>query len=318
MPFRRLPSMMSLRAFESVARHGSFKAAADELSVTPGALSQQVKKLEDDLEIPLLVRQHRAIVPTDAGLRLQTGLTDAFLTIRESVEAVRPVTDSNTIVFACPPPFASKWLIPRLTELMEVQPDIDLRINASYKLIDYAQDNIDVGVRLGTCSDHRLDEGERIEESFLPLASPKFIEEQQLRESRDLLRVPLLSMSSSKIFPNIPTWEKWFEVVGLPPGNAARGVDFGNQIEHALDAALTGAGVVLGPRVLASADIAKGRLVNPFGPELPMKANYAVVHRKDRMPKKLHAFTEWLTGALQTSSTLVDEPATEYKARQYA
>ena len=301
MPFRRMPPLLALRAFEAVARHGSFKRAADELNVTPGALSQQVRKLEQDLDVTLFVRHNRAIEPTEAGHRLRAGLTDAFVRMREAVEAVKPADETSTLVVACGPPFAAKWLVPRLGRLLEQHPELDIRIAAAFGRLDYGPNEIDVGVRLGLTEDEALDHDPLVEESVLPLASPAFIEKQALREPRDLLRVPLLSDESIRFFHDAtPTWATWFEAVCMDPADATRGVSFGRHGEQAIDAAAAGAGVVLGRRVLASMDMAQGRLVSPFGPELGAGLTYKLAHRRQqRLPSKVALFKRWLLEELE-------------------
>ena len=295
MPFRRMPPLLALRAFEAVARHGSFKSAAQELNVTPGALSQQVRKLEQDMDVALFVRHNRSIEPTEAGHRLRSGLTDAFVRMREAVEAVTPTDETNSLVVACDPPFSAKWLVPRLGRFVEQYPDIDIRLAAHFRLLDYAPNEIDVGIRLSHDEDATLEREWLVEETMLPLAAPSFIRKQRLSEPRDLLRVPLLSEDSINSNEGTPSWETWFKAVGLSPADANRGVNFGQHAEQAIDAAIAGAGVVLGRRVLASMDIAQGRLSSPFGPELSANIKYQIVYRKQRrLPPKIVKFKNWL------------------------
>jgi LysR family glycine cleavage system transcriptional activator len=299
-----MPPLLALRAFEAVARHGSFKSASQELNVTPGALSQQVRKLEQDLDVALFVRHNRVIEPTESGHRLRAGLTDAFVRIREAVEGVRPPDEAHSVVLAVGPPFAAKWLVPRLASFIERYPDIDIKIAASLRLLDYREHDIDVGVCLSPDMDDSLESEWLAEESMLALASPSFIEQQKLREPKDILRVPILSDNCKDWNDKRATWEGWFAAVGLPEADARRGIHFGSNVDQALDAAVAGLGVVLGHRVMASMDIAQGRLESPFGPELGTRLKYQVVCRKrSRIPENVIKVRDWLIDELKKSTT---------------
>lgn len=302
MPYRRLPSLLALRAFEAVSRNGSMKQAAEELSVTPGAVSQLVKKLEDQLQCELLTRINRGFELTEAGIHLKTGLSDSFNRMKEAVDSVMPISQSKTLIVACAPSFAAKWLVPRLWHFLETHPDVDIRISSSFSKLDYATKQIDIGVRLTRDTDSSMERLVIGEESLMVLASPEFIQRQKINEPKDILRVPILSEDISATPIDPPTWTDWFKKVGLPLKSANRGVNFGEYAEQALDAAIAGAGVVLGHKVLASKDIEQGRLVCPFGPEMKSGLNYQIVCR----PKIKHtdaaiAFREWLTQELTQS-----------------
>ncbi len=301
MPFRRLPPLLALRAFEAVARLGSFKQAADELSVTPGAVSQQVKKLEADMGATLLLRRPRGVEPTETGHLLRAGLSDAFMRITEAVEAARPVAESKSLVVACGPPFAAKWLVPRLGDFSNTHPDLELRIAANFALMDYGPNEIDVGIRLSNTETPGLTREWLLEETVMPMASPGFIEKQAIGEPRDLLRVPLLADESMAFEEGSPTWETWFEAAGLPRERATPALMFGAHDEQAIEAAVAGAGVVLGRRVLASSDLDRGRLVAPFGPELSTGIRYQFdcLDHKCRMPK-VETFRTWLVNRMMS------------------
>ncbi len=302
MPYRRLPSLLALRAFEAVSRNGSMKQAAEELSVTPGAVSQLVKKLEDQLDCELLIRINRGFELTEAGIHLKTGLSDSFNRMREAVDSIMPISQTNTLIVACAPSFAAKWLVPRLWQFLEMHPDIDIRISSSFSKLDYSSKQIDIGVRLTRDTDSTMERLVLGEESLMVLASPEFIERQKIREPKDILRVPILSEDVSATPIDPPTWADWFKQVGLPPKSANRGVNFGEYAEQALDAAIAGAGVVLGHKVLASKDIEQGRLVCPFGPELSSGFNYQIVCRPEiKHSDSAIAFRQWLQKELSAS-----------------
>lgn len=302
MPYRRLPSLLALRAFESVSRNGSMKKAAEELNVTPGAVSQLVKKLEEQIECLLLNRVNRGFELTAAGVHLRTGLAESFNKMRETVDAIVPVNSEQSLIVACAPSFASKWLAPRLSEFLERHPEIDIKITCSFSKLDYASKHIDIGVRLTKDTDPSMERMIIGEESMLVLASPEFIERQNIREPKDILRVPILYEESSSSSLIMPTWFDWFSHVGLPVKSANRGVNFGEFADQALDAAISSAGVVLGHKVLASKDIEQGRLICPFGPELLSGFHYQIVCRPEiKHSACVNAFRIWLADSLKQS-----------------
>ena len=302
MPYRRLPSLMALRAFEAVARNGSMKKAAEELNVTPGAMSQLVKKLEEELDCVLLTRVNRGFEITEAGISLQSGLSDAFIKMHEAVASVKPAEEQRTLMVACGPPFAAKWLVPRLGDFIQKHPDIDIRISSSFRKEDYGKSKVDIGIRLSNDNDPSLERVWIGEETAMVLASPEFIERQKLTEPNDILRVPIISEDNKEYFRDAVTWEHWLEKVGLPTNSANRGINFGEHEEQALDAAIAGTGVVLGRKVLASRDIEQRRLLCPFGPELKTGVHYQVVCRKElQHSQPAILFKDWLVAELTAS-----------------
>ena len=302
MPFRRLPPLTALRAFEAVARRESIKDAADELCVTPGAVSQQIRKLEEDLGMPLLIRRNRAIEVTPPARVLAAGLTDALSRIREAVQAAQPNSDEGCLVVACPPAFAMKWLVPRLCTFVDAHPDIDLRMLPHDDLAGLAVQGADVQIRLGTEPAEGLESESLGEETFIPLMSPAFAERHGIDTPADLLRVPLVSYKHDGLFPEAPTWVDWFGARHLPEPEDSRFFGFGGQVEQAIDAAVSGLGAVLGPQVLAARDLAAGRLVAPWGPELGTGLSYEIAW-PERLGRSanVRAFRQWLVSEFTAS-----------------
>lgn len=304
---RRLPPLLALRAFEAVARHSSIKAAAEELAVTPGAISQQIKKLEGDLDLQLLERVNRGVRLTAEGVKLQAGLSSAFLQIHETIESIVPTQDDSTIVFASANPFITKWLIPSLPRFFAEHGHVDIRFVSSFERQDYAAEAIDIGVRLGTVSDDALRQRWFRTECVVPLASPDFIETQRIREPRDLQRVPLVDDDHSWN-PRAPRWRDWFEAAGLPIRETSTSISFQLQHDQALDAAIQGNGVVLGFGLLALRAIQAGQLVFPFGPALSTHAQWHVLTRKHgRRTDVLDRFEAWLVAELEHCLEQLDE-----------
>ncbi|MEM9783315.1 MAG: LysR substrate-binding domain-containing protein [Pseudomonadota bacterium] len=295
MPLRRLPALGSLRAFEAAARLCSFKAAAAELAVTPGAISQQIRGLEQDLEVKLFRRAVRSVSLTEAGRQLQPALTAAFLQIRDAVDQVRPRAQASLRVDSSGP-IISKWLLPRLHRFAERYPDLGVTIQSNNGLSDIASGAADVAIRFTHRPGPDLFAAKLCAEHVLPLASPELVSRLDLRAPSDMARAPLLHDTSAEVFADPPDWPCWFERAGLDPMGAQRGMRFDRHAaDHAIDAAVNGAGVVLGRGFLARTDMLEGRLVSPFGPALPMAVGYYVVCRAGLETRPdLAAFINWI------------------------
>ncbi len=300
-PDQRLPPLNWLRAFEAVARLGSMKRAAEELFVTPAAVSQQVKKLEDNLGVDLLLREHRKVSLTPEGRKLRDGLTESLQLMRTTVGRIRKIgTSDNCLTVACGPPFAAKWLAPKLSAFLEAHPHLSVRLEASFERVDYYESRIDIGVRLWTGVNEGMDTILLGEEMLLPLASPKYLEEHEIREPADVCNATLISDGHGVIMPDAPDWDEWFEVAGLAQPSGLRRINFGDNVDQALDAAVHGVGMVLGRKTLAHDDMRAGRLVCPFGPEVPLGRRWQVVRpRGDSRADYIDVFEEWLVGELK-------------------
>ena len=297
---QRLPPLNWLRAFESAARLGSIKGAAEELFVTPAAVSQQVKKLEDYLGVELLLREYRRITLTPDGRRLRDGLSEAFQLMRRSVERLRSGDAvEHCLTVACGPPFASKWLAPKLAGFIAQHPQLNVRLDAKFETVDYRQSHIDIGVRLWTGANEGMDTIHLGEETLIPLAAPQYLRRNGIRAADDTRRATLICDGHGVVMPDAPDWADWFAAAGLGSPAAQRQVNFGDNVDQALDAAVHGVGMALGRRTLAHDDILSGRLVCPFGPELPLGRRWQVV--KPRAGSKspyVDIFESWLVEEL--------------------
>ncbi len=292
---RRLPPLNWLRAFEATARHLSFKLAADELNVTPSALSHHVRELETRLGVPLFERLNREIRLTEAGARLLPDLSDGFDRLADAMGRLQPDTPDNVLVVSTGPAFAAKWLAPRVYRFVDAYPDIELRIAASLKLVDLAEDKVDVAVRFGPGNYPGLVVEKLFDDAMVPMVSPRFRPGgAPIERVRDVLRAPLLHDDSLKIVDPEGGWPRWFRHAGLTDGDPDRGPRF-NHAEHAIDAAIDGAGIVLGRIALGARDIRDGRLVVPFGPVLPTGfAFWFVCPPAARDREKVRTFRAWL------------------------
>ena len=287
-----LPPLNALRAFEAIARHLSFAKAADELHVTPAALSHQIRALEEQLGLPLFHRRTRAIELTDAGRLIYPGLHAGFQSVRGAMAQLDRSRDSNVLVISATPGLVAKWLMPRLWRFLHAHPDIDARVSAAMKVADFAAEDVDVAIRLSKGDHPGLHVEKLFDDSLLPLCSPRLVE-QGLRSAADLPRFPLIHYDIQMSMRAPPQWADWFAVAGLQ-GDATRGLTV-NVADHALDAAVAGAGVSLSFKLIASDDVHSGRLVSPFGPELPLASGYHFVCPKGHEKRPhVRAFRDWL------------------------
>ena len=274
----------------------SFKDAADELNVTPSALSYQIRQLEDHLGVALFVRMNRRVELTDAGARLAPGLRDGFSKLREAVNSVED-TDDQVLVVSSGPAFAAKWLAPRVWRFMESHPDIELRLSASLRLVDFAVDEVDVAIRFGA-GDYRDVVVEALfDEALIPLCAPHIAPSSEA----ELSKLALLHDDSSKPVVDAADWPEWLRKTKFSSVDGTRGPRF-NHADHAIDAAVDGAGIVLGRIALAMRDIEAGRLVAPFPMYLPARIRFWFVTSEAKMARpKVQAFRQWLaeeTGAV--------------------
>ena len=287
----RLPPLTALRAFDAAARHMSFTRAAEELNVTPAALSFQIKSLEEHLGAPLFHRLNRAVKLTEAGAAMAPGLAAAFETMQGAWRSAVQATRSNALVVTTGPAFMAKWLVPRIYDFARAHPGIELRFAASLRLMDFTRDGIDVAIRFGYGPDRGLYSEPLGPEWMTPAMTPAMAE--IYRRPEDLLTAPLIFDDSIDFLRPRCDWPAWFRAVGIEPPRLA-GAHFSGA-DHAIDAALSGAGVVLGRASLMARDVLEGRLVAPFETGLTTEANFRFVCPEGTETRAAVAsFREWL------------------------
>lgn len=291
---RRLPPLNALRAFEAAARHMNFSRAADELSVTPGAVSQQIQNLEDYVGGPLFKRTPKGLLLTDAGQTALPALREAFDRLAEAASLLTASTDGHRLTVSAAPSFAAKWLMPRLGKFEAAHPDVDVWLQAGFDLVDFATGEVDLAVRYGSGHYPALETTRLMSESVMPVASPALLAEKPLATPEDLAHHMLLHDGSPDADESCPDWPMWLAARGLRDIDGARGPRF-NQSSLAIEAAVAGRGVALAKRTLAQADVDAGRLVAPLNIDTAVDFAYFVVHprAKGRLPQ-VRAFTAWL------------------------
>jgi len=219
---RPMPPLNALRAFEATARHRSFSKAADELHVTPAALSHQIRGLEDLLGLKLFLRRARAIELTDAARLIYPGIRTGFEHLRAAVEQLDRARQDRILVVSASPGLTAKWLVPRIYRFLEKHPDIDTRISASSGFSDFVTDGVDVGIRLSSGAHPELHVEKLSDESMLPLCSPRLLDgDQPLRSAHDLPRFPLIQIDLPGL---VPTWDDWLRAVGVDGIDTSRGL----------------------------------------------------------------------------------------------
>jgi len=297
---RRIYPLNALRAYEASARQLSFVKASEELSVTPAAVSHQVKKLEQYLGLPLFRRRSRGLVLTETGQLLLTELREVFLRLDKAMERVVDSDARGTVTLSVAPAFATMWLIPRLQKFYALHPDIDVRISTSLGLVDFQRDDYDAAIRLGSGKWFGLETIKLFDETVTPVCSPRLLEgPDALKRPDDLRKHVLLHNHSMDYDPEAPTWDTWLKAAGANKVDASRGTHF-SLPDHGLQASIDGAGVVLGWRTLTARDIAAGRVVAPFDLVLPLGSSFYLVYPEAHAPRpNIVALRDWLVSEVR-------------------
>ncbi len=284
---RRLPSLNALKAFETAARHESFTRAAEELCVTQGAVSHQVKALEAELGIKLFNRERQRLVITEGGREYLTVLRDAFDRIAVGTERLVQRQSAGVLTVSTSPDFAAKWLVHRLGKFAEAHPGIDLRVSATMHHVDFAREDVDIAVRHGDGNWAGLYVARLTSEQLFAVCSPKLLTG-RLRKPSDVLKFPLLYLDDRK------EWSRWLEAVGVVTADPPHGPVL-NRASMVIDAAVDGQGIALARTALAAWDLINGRLVRPFPLALRLSKTYWIVcSQATSMLPKIKACREWL------------------------
>ena len=297
----------ALHAFVIAARHGSFSKAADELHVTPAAVSQQIRALEDQLGLQLFHRLNRGIALTDAGQAGLSKLQEGFHSIQSAVQLMQTANQKSELNIWTSPSFASKWLMPRMHRFIEANPTIDLRISGSAELIDsdstapslsaqtLKAHNIDVAIRFGSGNYPGCDVEKLMDVDAITLCSPALLADDAalpLKKPEDLLQHTLLHDESP--YEGRPNWASWLSEADLS-GKLAKHNLYFNSVLLALSAAVEGQGVVLTLDKLAENDIKNGHLVQVF--DLPIDVEHAyhlVSLQGTSQDSRVRVFREWI------------------------
>jgi LysR family glycine cleavage system transcriptional activator len=299
-----LPSLNGLRAFEAASRHMSFTRAAAELNVTQTAISHQIRRLEEQLGIPLFIRRNRTLTLTAEARDYLPSIRSAFEDLRRATERLRRADPDARLTVSTTASLATKWLVSRVAAFQDANPGVEVRITTSAHLVDFHREEVDVAVRYGLGVWPGLRADWLMAEDIFPVCSPTLLTDATpLRSPADLAHHTLLHTMVSR-----EDWQLWLTAAGLPASIATRrGLTF-DQSFMAIQAAMEGLGVALGRSHLVEADIAAGRLVAPFDMVLPQDAGYYVVTPEAAAETpNIALFRNWLI-ASATQGALASSP----------
>lgn len=286
------PPLNALRTFECAGRHLSFVHAADELNVTPGAVSRQVKVLEEWLGAPLFRRRHKQVLLTPLGRNYLQAVGEPLERIASATERARQQDAERPIAISCYPTFALRWLVPRWGGFYNQNPEIDVQLTTTLQPVDFSRGDVDAAILVGKGPESwpGLDAVKLLDVELLPVCSPTLCAgEGALQAPEDLSRFTLLHGS-----PRRDDWQRWLQFAGVQGVDAAAGVTF-DSLNLSIQAAVEGLGVAIAVRALVSDDLATGRLVQPFGPARRSGHPFYIVYPPDRLRnRRLRAFIDWL------------------------
>ncbi len=307
--FRDLPPLNALRAFEAAARHLSFTKAAEELGVTPAAVSHQIKGLEDYLGVVLFQRLTRALRLSEAAQAALPVMREGFAKLVEASARLGAHSDSGVLTVSAGPSLAAKWLVPRLDSFRQTCPDLDLRLDANDELTDFRRDDVDVALRYGRGSYPGLRADLLFDEQFFPVCSPRLMAgPRPLRLPGDLRHHTLLHLDWGAAEETAPNWRMWLLAAGIEDIDPNRGSRF-NIESMAVQAAIEGQGVALASRALVQDDLKQGRLIRPFELSLGDESgfSYYLVSPQARAEEpKIAAFRDWILAEVAATESGAD------------
>lgn len=291
---RHIPPLNPLRAFEVAARHLSFTRAAEELFVTPSAVSHQIKTLEESLGIALFTRDAKALSLTAAGKAYLPGVQQAFKQLAHATHQLQ-THGMPALKINIPPTFAVKWLIPRMDRFMKAHPEIDLKVSTSNHTVDFSREDFDLSVRYGRGHYPGLHSELCLPVEVFPVCSPALMRgEHPLLVPADLKHHTLLHDDSTYTDVSNPNWAMWLEHAGVTGIDATRGPSFWPS-HLVINAAADGLGVALAKKNWVVQDLADGLLVRPFDISLPVEFSYFIVYPEERVKdRRIAAFVDWV------------------------
>ncbi len=285
--FRKLPNLTALRAFEAAARHQNFSRAAEEIHVTHGAISHQVRALEEELGVQLFVRLGKRISLTGHGQQFANALRKSLLDIASATDAVKSSDEYRRLTISSLSSFAARWLSPRIGSFIEQYPDIEVRLQSSTNLTDFAREEVDVAIRFGPGNYPGLAEELLMGDYYYPAASPRFNGGNLPTTPQDLARGGLLRCE-------MEPWLPWFRAAQIDLPEPTTGIIF-QDATMLLRAAVDGQGIALVRHAMATADILSGELIRLFDVTVKCPSSYYFVCPPGSLQKsQVQAFRGWL------------------------
>jgi LysR family glycine cleavage system transcriptional activator len=288
MDLRQLPTLNAVKAFEAAARHESFSRAADELFVTHGAVSHQIRALEAELGVTLFVRDGKRVRLTDVGRRYAAQVRAALVSLADATREIRAGDRERRLVVSMLTSFAARWATPRLGSFIEAHPQWDLELLSTNALTDFTRDDVDVAIRFGFGKYPGLHAELLLDEVFFPACAPAFNGGKLPTTPADLANLPLLRSDDQ-------LWRPWFDAAGLEDWpEPKRGVLYQDS-SNLLQAAIDGQGIALTRRSLAMHEVAAGRLVRLFNIDGPSPWQYFFICQPHLLQtERVQAFRSWM------------------------
>ncbi|HRH88980.1 MAG TPA: LysR substrate-binding domain-containing protein [Rubrivivax sp.] len=296
LPKRRPIGLAALRGFDAAARHLSFTTAAAELNLTQSSISRQIAALEQQVGKALFVRKTRALLLTPAGAQLQQAVLQALQAVDRSVDAIRGVGELQRVTLSTYASFASLWLVPRLALFQRDHPGIEIRLDASDRVVDLDAEDVDIAIRW--IPRHKLPANATllIDDELAPAISPRLLQGRRLRKPAELVQWPLLDLDDAVPGAQRLNWATWFDFAGAGSVRPAAGRLVFSFVDQAVQAAVRGQGVALVRSPFLQDVLASGDLVMPF-PQLRMPGGYRhvlVLSRQVGRRPHVQAFVAWL------------------------
>ena len=291
---KRLPPLTTLPVLEAAARLQSFSAAAAELNVTHGAISHQIRSLEDSVGVALFAREGRRVVLTAEGAAFAAAIRAALVTVSDAVEALSPAERERKLTISVLPSFASRWLMPRIGTFLEANPQYEISVEANQARSNFTTDGVDVAIRFGVGPWPGLHSERLAGDSYFLVCSPKF--------RRGKLPTKPAQLAGLPLFRNDPgLWGKWFAAAGVKMDAPATGIDY-NDAALFLQQAIAGEGIALARRSLIAGDFDNGKLVKLFDIEVKSENEYHLVCLpQNANSRKVRAFRQWMISQIDWS-----------------
>lgn len=287
MDFRKLPNLAALRAFEAAARHQNFSKAAEEIHLTHGAVSHQVRALEQELGVALFVRHGKRIAITPDGEQFAATIRQALQTLAEAAELLQNRHRHQRLGITSLPSFAARWLSPRLGRFIEHYPDLEVSLQSSSSLSDFGREQVDIGIRFGLGNYPGLVSELLMGDWYYPVISPHYSLDKIPETPQELARGHLLRCDEEP-------WEPWFRAAGLDAEEPSGGLIFQDSSMLAR-AAVDGQGIALARHAIVQSDIRAGLLRRLFDITIPSPVSYYLVYPAQALDKpQVRAFREWL------------------------
>lgn len=295
-----LPPLRALRAFEATARHASVTLAAEELHVTPGAVSVQIRELESNLGVSLFTRLPRRLILTAAGERYFPVIREAFRTVRAATADVIAQSQRQVITIACTPSIAVQWLVPRLGALEQQMPDVDIRVSPSTRVMDFSRDAIDLAIRHSSGHHDGLTSEKLLDDKIMPACSPALLDRLgPIRRPDDLRRFPLLHCEDRR------EWREWLDSTGATHVDASHGPLFINS-NGEIEAAKAGLGVAMVRLSLIEKELVEGVLVVPLPQGLVSDMAYYLVYPPMMLDRPTaRSVRDWLVAEAKATASKV-------------